>query len=59
MDVEDVVEVVDVGGTVQNKKLWMQYEVLAWLAALAGDRTTALDMLKKAEVSPTIAMYPR
>lgn len=36
-----------------------QYEVLAWLAALAGDRTTALDMLHKAEVSPTIAMYPK
>jgi hypothetical protein len=35
-----------------------QYEVLAWLAALRGDRPTALAMLKKAEVSPTIAMYP-
>jgi tetratricopeptide (TPR) repeat protein len=36
-----------------------QYEVLAWLAALYGDRTTALDLLEKASVSQTIAMYPR
>jgi hypothetical protein len=36
-----------------------QYEVLAWLAALSGARSTALEMLEKAEVSPTIAMYPR
>ena len=35
-----------------------QYEVLAWLAALRGDRPTALAMLKQAEVSPTITMYP-
>jgi serine/threonine-protein kinase len=35
-----------------------QYEVLAWLAALRGDRPSALAMLGKAEVSPTIAQYP-
>jgi len=35
-----------------------QYEVLAWLAALHGDRPTALAMLRQAGVSPTIAMYP-
>jgi len=35
-----------------------QYEVLAWLAALRGDRPTALIMLRQAEESPTIAMYP-
>ena len=35
-----------------------QYEVLAWLAALRGDRENALGMLRKAGVSPTIAMYP-
>jgi TolB-like protein/tRNA A-37 threonylcarbamoyl transferase component Bud32/tetratricopeptide (TPR) repeat protein len=36
-----------------------QYEVLAWLAALLGDRAIALDMLRKAGESPTIAMYPK
>jgi len=36
-----------------------QYEVLAWLAALLGDRQVALNMLAKASVSPTIAKYPR
>ena len=36
-----------------------QYEVLAWLAALYGDRGTALSMLEKASQSQTIAMYPR
>jgi len=36
-----------------------QYEVLAWLAALQGDRATALAMLDKASVSPTIAKYPK
>ena len=36
-----------------------QYEVLAWLAALYGDRNTALDMLGKASQSQTIAMYPK
>ena len=36
-----------------------QYEVLAWLAALLGDRETALAMLGKAGVSPTIAKYPK
>jgi tetratricopeptide (TPR) repeat protein len=36
-----------------------QYEVLAWLAALYGDRNTALGMLDKASVSQTIAMYPK
>jgi len=35
-----------------------QYEVLAWLAALRGDRPTALTMLKQASESPSIAMYP-
>jgi serine/threonine-protein kinase len=35
-----------------------QYEVLAWLAALHGDRPTALSMLKQAGESPSIAMYP-
>jgi serine/threonine protein kinase/tetratricopeptide (TPR) repeat protein len=35
-----------------------QYEVLAWLAALLGDRTIALDMLRHAGESPTITMYP-
>jgi TolB-like protein/tRNA A-37 threonylcarbamoyl transferase component Bud32/tetratricopeptide (TPR) repeat protein len=36
-----------------------QYEVLAWLAALLGDRTIALAMLEKSEQSPSIAEYPR
>jgi TolB-like protein/tetratricopeptide (TPR) repeat protein len=36
-----------------------QYEVLAWLAALLGDRPLALAMLPQAGVSPTIAKYPR
>ena len=36
-----------------------QYEVLAWLAALYGDRGAALSMLDKASQSQTIAMYPR
>jgi serine/threonine protein kinase/tetratricopeptide (TPR) repeat protein len=35
-----------------------QYEVLAWLAALLGDKKIALDMLAHAGVSPTISMYP-
>jgi eukaryotic-like serine/threonine-protein kinase len=35
-----------------------QYEVLAWLAALRGDRPAALAMLRQAGVSPTLAMYP-
>jgi tetratricopeptide (TPR) repeat protein len=35
-----------------------QYEVLAWLAALLGDRPTALAMLQKASNRPTIAIYP-
>jgi tetratricopeptide (TPR) repeat protein len=35
-----------------------QYQVLAWLAALRGDRPNALSMLRKAGESPTIAMYP-
>jgi TolB-like protein/tRNA A-37 threonylcarbamoyl transferase component Bud32/tetratricopeptide (TPR) repeat protein len=35
-----------------------QYEVLAWLAALHGDRPTALSMLRQAGESPTITMYP-
>jgi TolB-like protein/Tfp pilus assembly protein PilF len=35
-----------------------QYEVLAWLAALGGDRPTALSMLRQAGESPTITMYP-
>ena len=36
-----------------------QYEVLAWLAALLGDRTTTLAMLQKAGESPTLAQYPK
>ncbi|MEP6549974.1 MAG: protein kinase, partial [Gemmatimonadales bacterium] len=36
-----------------------QYEVLAWLAALQGDRQMALSMLNKARESSTIALYPR
>jgi hypothetical protein len=36
-----------------------QYEVLAWLGALMGDRQLALGMLEKASKSQTIAMYPR
>jgi len=36
-----------------------QYEVLAWFSALLGDRATAVDMLQKAEISPTIAKYPK
>jgi tetratricopeptide (TPR) repeat protein len=36
-----------------------QYEVLAWLAALLGDRTLALAMLRQAGESPTIAKYPK
>ena len=36
-----------------------QYEVLAWLAALLGDRPTAMDMLKLAGQSATMAQYPR
>ena len=35
-----------------------QYEVLAWLAALLGDRPLALAMLRRAGESPTIGMYP-
>jgi serine/threonine protein kinase/tetratricopeptide (TPR) repeat protein len=35
-----------------------QYEVLAWLAALRGDRPTALSMLRQAGESPSIATYP-
>jgi len=35
-----------------------QYEVLAWLAALRGDRPTAPTMLRQASESPSIAMYP-
>jgi tetratricopeptide (TPR) repeat protein len=35
-----------------------QYEVLAWLAALRGDRPVALTMLRQAGESPTITMYP-
>ena len=35
-----------------------QYEVLAWLAALLGDRKIALDLLLHAGESPTITMYP-
>src|SRR5882672_5529807 len=35
-----------------------QYEVLAWLAALHGDRPTALAMLRQAGESPTIPKYP-
>ena len=36
-----------------------QYEVLAWLAALQGDRQVAMEMLRKAGESSTIAQYPR
>ena len=36
-----------------------QYEVLAWLASLLGDRALALAMLRQAEQSPSIAMYPK
>lgn len=36
-----------------------QYEVLAWLAALLGDRALALAMLRQAGESPSIAMYPK
>jgi serine/threonine-protein kinase len=36
-----------------------QYEVLAWLAALLGDRQGALDLLRHAGESPTITMYPK
>jgi tetratricopeptide (TPR) repeat protein len=36
-----------------------QYEVLAWIAALLGDRALALAMLQKAGESPTIAEYPK
>ncbi|HEX3532713.1 MAG TPA: hypothetical protein VHT23_00735 [Gemmatimonadaceae bacterium] len=36
----------------------LQYEVLAWLAALRGDRAAALSMLKLAGVGPNITMYP-
>ncbi|HEY0529530.1 MAG TPA: protein kinase [Gemmatimonadaceae bacterium] len=36
-----------------------QYEVLAWLAALLGDRSLAMSMLQKAGQSPTIAAYPK
>jgi tetratricopeptide (TPR) repeat protein len=35
-----------------------QYEVLAWLAALRGDRPVALTMLRQAGESPTITLYP-
>jgi TolB-like protein len=35
-----------------------QYQVLAWFAALRGDRPTALTLLRQAGESPTIAMYP-
>ena len=35
-----------------------QYQVLAWFAALRGDRPSALSMLRQAGESPTIAMYP-
>ena len=35
-----------------------QYQVLAWLAALRGDRTTALGMLRQAGENPSLAMYP-
>ncbi|HMH25234.1 MAG TPA: protein kinase, partial [Gemmatimonadaceae bacterium] len=35
-----------------------QYEVLAWLAALRGDRPVALSMLRQAGESQSIAMYP-
>ncbi|HEV2018712.1 MAG TPA: hypothetical protein VGQ98_10445, partial [Gemmatimonadaceae bacterium] len=36
----------------------LRYEVLAWLAALRGDRPTALSMLRLAGVGPNITMYP-
>jgi hypothetical protein len=36
----------------------LQYKVLAWLAALRGDRPTALSMLKVAGAGPNITMYP-
>jgi tetratricopeptide (TPR) repeat protein len=36
----------------------LRYEVLAWLAALRGDRATALSMLRRAGVGPNITMYP-
>jgi serine/threonine-protein kinase len=36
-----------------------QYEVLAWLAALLGDRALALAMLRQAGESPSLAMYPK
>ncbi|HXL85690.1 MAG TPA: hypothetical protein VN927_00675, partial [Gemmatimonadaceae bacterium] len=36
----------------------LQYEVLAWFAALRGDRPVALFMLKLAGVGPNIASYP-
>jgi tetratricopeptide (TPR) repeat protein len=36
-----------------------QYEVLAWLAALLGDRPLALAMLHQAGESPSLAMYPK
>lgn len=35
-----------------------QYQVLAWFAALRGDRPNALSMLRLAGESPTLAMYP-
>ncbi|MDP9279736.1 MAG: hypothetical protein M3P00_09980, partial [Gemmatimonadota bacterium] len=35
-----------------------QYQVLAWLAALRGDRPAALTMLRQAGQNPSIAMYP-
>jgi hypothetical protein len=35
-----------------------QYQVLAWLAALRGDRPTALTMLRQAGQNPSLAMYP-
>jgi eukaryotic-like serine/threonine-protein kinase len=36
----------------------LRYEVLAWIAALRGDRPVALSMLKVAGVGPNITMYP-
>jgi Tfp pilus assembly protein PilF len=36
----------------------LEYEVLAWFAALRGDRPTALSMLRQAGTGPNIAMYP-
>ncbi|MGH7650460.1 MAG: protein kinase domain-containing protein [Gemmatimonadaceae bacterium] len=36
-----------------------QYEVLAWLAALLGDRQIALTMLRRASESQAIALYPK